>query len=251
MIKAAPTDPSLRGEFKYADAWPAGAPNVGFTRGEKLTARVQILGTGAEHPARYAFALEDIKLLNEPPKVGKMDALLRAVGLRRWVVLQVQIGAAGGAEKGYVKVNAESLRVRLGATEKEFYKEHKGVDYTEFTKSKLGGHSQSRLTNASAVKANTAEIQKQDAIIESLRKDIGKAGKLIHLSDDGVNNDDVILKKISKDGKTFTFERDGKLETLTRAKFLMEFEAGQDVAEKLLAKAKNLYPPPKSKKTTS
>ncbi len=61
--------------------------------------------------------------------------LLNWIGIRKRVILQVK----EGNKTGFVAVNAESLRKRLGITEKEFYEQVKlkNGDITDYIEQKI------------------------------------------------------------------------------------------------------------------
>lgn len=180
----------------------------------KETNRLKPQDSTFKDDTRYHFALESIRSSPTPPKTGALDTLLRALGLRRWVILQVELNKSEGVEKCYVKVNAESLRKRLGVDKEEFYKTHKGVDYTEFTQRKI----QQNLDDS--------------RIIQQLQVNFG-TGKEVFLSNNGKDGYIPILKEISKDQKTFTLEHHGEPIVLTRAEFLSEFRAGREVSSRV------------------
>lgn len=87
---------------------------------------------------KYHFSLKTNKLFNENA-LGSMkencwNRFLRSMGLRKWVVLRV----ANGNQEGFLKVNAESLRKRLGIEAKEFKTLLKhSIDFTDTVLSKI------------------------------------------------------------------------------------------------------------------
>lgn len=69
-----------------------------------------------------------------PMKENCWNKFLRFLGLRKWVVLKV----ATGENQGWVKVNQQSLRKRLGMSVKDFKTHLKGsIDFTEIVRSRI------------------------------------------------------------------------------------------------------------------
>lgn len=65
----------------------------------------------------YKIAVENSTIFkNISIHEGWVGLILRVLGLRNWVVLNV----TDGKDEGFIKVNAESLRKRLGITSKQF-----------------------------------------------------------------------------------------------------------------------------------
>lgn len=83
----------------------------------------------------YRFALMSSKIyspndlvLDEKGRESKHGKNLRSLGLRRWVVINVLVDG----QEGFAKVNAESLRKRLGISTKDFKERLKqSVDFSD------------------------------------------------------------------------------------------------------------------------
>jgi len=89
--------------------------------------------TDAENDQSLAIRTISKQVLEKKPGFDLLDWL----GIRKRVILEVK--DANGSKKGYVAVNAESLRKRLGLGKKEFYdqvKTDKG-DITSYVESKV------------------------------------------------------------------------------------------------------------------
>lgn len=85
--------------------------------------------------ANHQIALSSQKIFKKAEiKEGFFGKILRALGLRKWVVLHVSMNN----QEGYVKVNAESLRKRFGLLKNEFKEALKsGIDLTPIIAQKL------------------------------------------------------------------------------------------------------------------
>lgn len=102
----------------------------------KVKARIRL--SSGENAVTHAIALQGTKILElkDPElKEGLWGSILRSLGLRRWVLLEVKVlpqeeGAA--TQKTYVKVNANSLRTRMNIDKASFNKhlEDHGLNFS-------------------------------------------------------------------------------------------------------------------------
>lgn len=109
-------------------------PDVGSLGNSKV--RLLHQGFGVDSDFHFAFALTSRKVFKTPlPKPGCGDRILRALGIRRWVVLRLKDNSGKDV---WVKVNQESIRKRLGMSKEDFKAHLKiSLDFTEDVNKKM------------------------------------------------------------------------------------------------------------------
>lgn len=147
----------------------------------------------------HAIALEGTKVLRNPQlKEGKWGKFLRAIGIRRWVLLKVKVEGEAGGGQTYARVNANSLKKRFGITDQEFDRhiQKDGIDFSTYQSVRT------MLEQKEQVEQLTPEQQASRLVV---LREIQQDGRKLQQYPEYQNDLQIVMEAIKKNPEAIQF----------------------------------------------